>query len=297
MRRTSLLPALLLALALLTGCQGDDGDELDPGARTKQRTAPAGDLTYVALGDSYSSAPGVPETDPGNPCLRSTSNYPSQVADQLRASTFVDVTCGGATTRHMTTAQHAGVPPQLDALTRDTDLVTLGIGGNDSQVFFTAIYQCTMIAGEDPSGSPCQDAADKDPGKAESVLEETEQRIVGVVEEIERRAPKAEVMLVGYPQLVPAEGTCPELPLAEGDYPYAREVNMRLTEAVEGAAERTEATYIDMWAASEGHDVCADKPWVNGAENNARAAAYHPFVEEQEAAAGLVVEAFRQQKK
>lgn len=290
MRRTPFVTAAMLALLACLGCQEDAGEEAAPTIEER----PAGsDLTYVALGDSYSSAPGVPVTDPADPCMRSTNNYPSMVADQLKIETYVDVTCGGATTEHMTVAQHEGVAPQLDAVTSEADLVTLGIGGNDSSVFFTAIYQCAMIAGEDPQGSPCADQASASDADVDTVLATTQQSIETVVAEIRKRAPQAQVVLVGYPQLVPETGTCPELPLASGDYAWAREVNKKLTDAVAAAAKATDADYADVWAPSEGHDVCADQPWVNGAQNDEHAAAYHPRIEEQEAAADLVVKAFR----
>lgn len=290
MRRTPLLTAALVILALGAGCQGDASEEAAP---TVEKRPASSDLTYVALGDSYSSAPGVPETDPANPCMRSTNNYPSMVADELEIETYVDVTCGGATTEHMTVAQHAGIAPQLDAITAETDLVTLGIGGNDSSMFFTAIFQCVMIAGEDPQGSPCTDQAATSNTDVDAVLANTQQSIETVVEEIRQRAPQAQVVLVGYPQLVPESGTCPELPLATGDYAWAREVNKKLTDTVAAAAKATGADYADVWTPSQGHDVCADEPWVNGSQNDEHAAAYHPRIEEQEAAADLVVKAFR----
>ena len=60
------------------------------------------------------------------------------------------------------------------------------------------------------------------------------------------------------------------------------------------AAEETGSTYVDVWAASQGHDICSEDPWVNGAvTDQQRAAAYHPFAEEQAAVADLVVDAFR----
>ena len=101
------------------------------------------------------------------------------------------------------------------------------------------------------------------------------------------RAPQARVVLVGYPQLVPAEGSCPDLlPLAEGDLPFARTVNRGLADALENAAEAAEVEYVDTFALSRGHDICADEPWVNGQVNDPeRALAFHPFAAGQEAVA------------
>jgi len=97
------------------------------------------------------------------------------------------------------------------------------------------------------------------------------------------------VLLVGYPQIVDADHVCSKLPLAAGDYAYVERVNRALTEAVEGAAKASGSTYVDVWSASQGHDVCSDDPWINGTVNDQkRAARYHPFAVEQEAVAKLV---------
>ncbi|WP_267899301.1 hypothetical protein [Nocardia stercoris] len=42
----------------------------------------------------------------------------------------------------MTTAQYLDQPPQFNALTPGTSVVTLGIGGNDHNVFVDAIAAC-----------------------------------------------------------------------------------------------------------------------------------------------------------
>ena len=45
-----------------------------------------------------------------------------------------------------------------------------------------------------------------------------------------------------------------------------------------------------MHAASAGHDVCSDEPWVNGQTTvEGEALAYHPFAEGMEAVADEVV--------
>ena len=94
---------------------------------------------YVALGDSYTSGPAIPVQVDAN-CARSSSNYPSLVTAQLRRTTLTDVSCAGATTTQMWQAQGTN-PPQLDAVTKSTDLVSLQIGGNDIG-FGTIIGTC-----------------------------------------------------------------------------------------------------------------------------------------------------------
>ncbi len=110
-----------------------------------------------------------------------------------------------------------------------------------------------------------------------------------LAEQVHQLSPKAKVLLVGYPQIVDADHVCSKLPLAKGDYAYAERVNRALTEAVQGAAKASGSTYVDVWSASQGHDVCSTDPWINGNVNDQkRAARFHPFAVEQAAVAKLV---------
>ncbi|HEV2726681.1 MAG TPA: SGNH/GDSL hydrolase family protein, partial [Solirubrobacterales bacterium] len=105
--------------------------------------AAAAPLRYVALGDSYSAASGVLPPDLTAPpqCLRSIRNYPHAIAAATGAQ-LTDATCGAAETGDFFEPQYSGVPPQLEAVTSDTELVTMTIGGNDSGVFINAILSC-----------------------------------------------------------------------------------------------------------------------------------------------------------
>lgn len=259
-------------------------------------TAPAqaadADFRYVALGDSYTAAPLVPEVIPAGGCIRSTQNYPHLIAAALGVTDFADVSCSGADTPDMWASQLAGIPPQLDAVTADTDLVTVSIGGNDFSVFGTLVAYCPTLRASDPTGDPCRDAMRADGrDRLLAAVHETRDRIVAVLQEVRRRAPQARIVVVGYPQIAPRDGACPDrLPLADGDVAYAVQVNQRLTQALRQAAARTGADYVDVWRASQGHDVCSADPWINGQYFSPVAAPYHPFASEQAAVAQLVLD-------
>ncbi len=114
------------------------------------------------------------------------------------------------------------------------------------------------------------------------------ERLASVLAGIRQRAPEARVLVVGYPQLAPAEGRCDELPLADGDYAYARRVTTGLNDALRGAAREAGATYLDVASAGRGHTVCAAEPWVNGrTTDRSEALAYHPLAAGQRAVARL----------
>ena len=83
------------------------------------------------------------------------------VAEALHAGRFTDVSCAGADTTHMTRPQgvpfNGTNPPQLGALRIDTGLVTLGIGGNDFDVFGRLTATCPGLRAADPTGNPCEE--------------------------------------------------------------------------------------------------------------------------------------------
>ena len=228
-------------------------------------------------------------TDVADGCFRSDHNYPSLVAKALHAK-LTDRTCSGAETKAFTTAQYAGVPPQQTALTKATSVVTVGLGGNDEQVFRTLTAKCPTLRASDPTGSPCEKALAV--GGADQLLKalgQTEKSLAAVLDEVHARSPKAKVLAIGYPQIVSADHVCSKLPLATGDYAYLEKVNRALTEAVRLAATASGATYVDVWKASQGHDICSADPWINGSvDQQGKALRYHPFAAEQAAVAELV---------
>lgn len=285
-----LLPVLVTVLC--TGC-GDDGTP-DP-APAYSTGSPTGAPTrydqYVAIGDSYTAAPLVPPTDTSTICLRSNVNYPALLAKQMAGTTLTDVSCSGARTRNVVEAQrgaNGSVPPQLDALRRGTDLVTIGLGGNDHALFGGTLGECLKLAGSAPQGSPCTDWFDGTQD-VQRTLDDIRSNIAAVVTAVHDRAPKARIVVVGYPQMVPESGTCDLLPLATGDYAFARKINHGLTDAVEAGAKDADAEYLDLWEPSAGHDICSDEPWVNGRITSADVAlAYHPLAIEQQEVAHLL---------
>lgn len=277
-------PALLAATALVAAAASGCGAEEPEKSRVR---------TYVALGDSFTSAPGVAVTDTTTGCQRSDHNYPALLAEALGAR-LVDVSCGSAdTTAIEGTQQTPGGPKasQIEAVDRKTDLVTAGIGINDFGLYSSLLFSCPQLAPTDPTGSPCRDAmATADGDRLEETIDEIGPRVTAVLKRITERAPEARVVLVGYPQFVPPSGTCEELPLAVGDYPYVRELTERLGRTLESAAEDASADYLDLVTASQGHDICAgDEAWINGSVDiPGRAVLYHPLPEGQAAVARLI---------
>jgi lysophospholipase L1-like esterase len=240
---------------------------------------------YVALGDSYTSGPFIPfmRLNPIG-CGRSTNNYPSLLAATLHVRSFTDISCGGADTTNMTQSQSVPLfgtnPPQFTALRPTTDLVTVGIGGNDDSVFGSVVGTCPGLRDSDPHGAPCK--AHFTVNGQDTLLASiaaTQVKVTAVVQGIHQRSPHAKVLVIGYPRIGPATGTCPDvLPFADGDYAYLDSIERALNTAAANASKAAGATFIDTYGPSLGHDACAGgNAWIQGQSLNVLAAApYHP---------------------
>lgn len=256
-------------------------------------STPGGAGRYVAMGDSYTSSPGTGRPT-GTPkgCDRSDNNYPNLLSAKLRPAEFVDVSCGGATTEHLTGEQKTrdGTnAAQLDAITSDTTLVTVGIGGNDvGFVGFAA--QC---ATQHSTASPCKTqltAGGRDQ-LAERIKAATD-RLGGILDQIRSKASEARIVVVGYPTVLPDDdgGCWPVLPVGAGDVAYFRDSLERLNTALEETAKSHEAGFADMSTASKGRDMCsaANRRWVEGPAPAVPAAPLHPNARGEEGMAEVI---------
>ena len=239
---------------------------------------------YIALGDSYASGPFIPNQEL-NPlgCGRSDHDYPSLVAAAIKPASFHDVSCGAAMTDHMTSPQPVLLgtnPPQFDALTQDTTLVTITIGGND--IGFGSIAQnCVSRDLLSPDGSPCKDYyTTGGVDQLAAAVSATAPKIAAVLQGIHQRAPHAVVLVVGYPDILPESGPgCwPLVPISSGDVPYLRGVEHQLNDMLAGQAAAGGARFVDTYTSSIGHDVCQlpGVKWVEGIIPTAPAYPIHP---------------------
>ncbi|MBW8792986.1 MAG: SGNH/GDSL hydrolase family protein [Streptomyces sp.] len=288
--RTGLGPAAVascvaLAAAVTVGREG--------GSAASPHPLPKG--PYVALGDSYTAGPDIPGRH-GRPtgCERSDRNYPSLVAAGLglRPAEFRDASCSGAVTADLSVPQTTddGVnPAQLSALTASTRLVTLGIGGNDigfgplltTCVAYGVTYRLEKrIGGEAADRAPCRGRYVPDGTDAiEARIRTVGGRLPGVLAGIRRRAPAARVYVVGYPAILPADGSdCAALGLAPGDVGFLREKERGLNAVLRQRARAAGAGYVDTYTPSAGRDACADAAvrWIEPLVPAAPAAPVHP---------------------
>lgn len=236
-----------------------------------QAGAASGFQRYVALGDSYASGPLIPNQslDPAG-CGRSDHNYAGDLTRSLGIPTLVDVTCGGADTSDMTAAQSVPLggtnQPQFDALTPDTDLVTITIGGND--IGFTSILEtCAEESFTNPFGNPCQShftAGGTD--QLAAAVSAAAPKVAATLAGIRQRAPQATVVVVGYLRILPPSGGCwPTVPIAAGDVAYLDGVEHELNAMLGAQAAAAGDVFVDP-GETTGHDACQPESarWVEG---------------------------------
>ncbi|WP_109505412.1 SGNH/GDSL hydrolase family protein [Nocardioides speluncae] len=303
MNTRTLLAGTVAALGLTAGLLAPASAAPDTASGLTAAAVPSY-KKYVAMGDSYTAGPLIPWNSTW--CFRSNNNYPAWLATDLglyyKSGAFNDVSCSSADTTNLTQSQPTPTAdlhfttqaPQLEALTLDTDLVTLGMGGNDYTVFGSVIG-CGDYRDEDPTGSPCRDHYTINGiDTLSAALNNTGRNLERSVALIKERAPAAKVVLVGYPRILPPTGYCPDVvPFADGDYAWADYLNRKLNTVMRQAATRKGALYVDTYGPALGHDACAgDAAWVRGQSTDLFAGvSYHPNAAGMRAISKLVLKA------
>ena len=241
--------------------------------------ANAAGASYVAMGDSYTAGPGILPLAPTAPpdCAQSAANYPHLDAFFLGLS-LTDVSCSGAKTENFTVAQYPNQPPQFNALTASTKVVTVGMGGNDGNLFGTLVAGCTALDyGHPNTGAPCQEAYEGFVTKtrAENIAPQE-----AALREIHVLAPKAKVFVVGYPEITPLNGYCPAaIPWTTGDLRWFNlDVQRRGNATLAREAIANNATFVDTFTPSIGHNACepVGVRWIEPLFGSLTGVAVHP---------------------
>lgn len=260
-------------------------------------------LQYVALGDSYAAGYGIlPGTGlPVPGCDQGQQNYPHQIAAALGLQ-LTDVTCTGAVTANIVDTPQTNPPyfgggtanPQSQALSAETDVVTVSIGGNDAGFSFIA-ESCLAetdtgnVLGPGPSYNvpylsqpTCQAAfAAATPviDLAANVAGPVTTNLAAAYADIRAKAPNAKVFVVGYPSIFPAvadgcftpafdsNGYLPNsVPFQDSDIDFIHGIEVQLNQVIAAQAAAAGFTFIDNQPASLDHSVCPQGPesYING---------------------------------
>jgi lysophospholipase L1-like esterase len=242
---------------------------------------------YAALGDSYAAGEGLApfEADSGD-CHRSPQGYPRFVATQ-EGSTLDFAPCTGATIDMVVRAGG-----QLSTVDPQSDLVTVTVGGND--VGFAEVVGGCLI-----DADPCSNLD----AQVEGSLAKLGPKLEAAYRQIKAQAPKARLLVVGYPQVVadPAKvpfDTCaavntplPGRKITADEATWLRQKGDRLSDVMSAAAKAAGASYVDVAADFAGHEACGADPWLTGVVLTNLFASFHPTVAGQAELARLVTRA------
>lgn len=254
--------------------------------------AAAAAYDWVALGDSYTAGviPAAGDTFevPRDGCERTDRSYP-QVIDRDLGSLIdlTNVSCGAATIEDVTfNAQEPigrhlppfsedpdypfpPVPPQSEAVSSGTDVVTVGVGGN-TLGFAEILLTCLQLGdGSGGVGTPCRDdLADNIPARLTKVGQDYDDMLATLHE----RAPQAKIVNVGYPTVIPEDTSKCRYndweqfaSITPGDLDWLRDDVLKpLNATIEKTAGEHEDAFVDLTPSSRNHSVCDAGRWVEG---------------------------------
>jgi uncharacterized delta-60 repeat protein len=272
-------------------------------------------LTYVALGDSYSSGFGAGDYEPGthkdgstypnNDCQRSANAFGPVIADELDMS-LVFKACQGAVTRDLLfPSAHPwaeGESAQVVHLGPDVGLVTFSIGGNDAD-FAGHLAECILgfellpfntCSGDKKVTEPVQEALERLDG-----LLATPAQIVpydDLFKEVRKRTPFATRVAVGYPEFFLEEGgDRTSLPggrceaVKQADQRWIVEQIRNVNRTMKRIALDNGFLFVDPSPYFDGHELCSGgKEWFFPLLASGQ---FHPTPEGQHAIADAVLDA------
>ncbi|WP_435106461.1 SGNH/GDSL hydrolase family protein [Nocardiopsis synnemataformans] len=228
---------------------------------------------YVALGDSYSSGDGAgdyaPDTAEAGGCWRSENAYPRVVAEEFDfAGSLAFYACSSHKGSEMI-EQIGTSESQIERVTENTSLVTLGIGGND--LGFIPVLRTCMVRMPLLESSVCVEQ-EEEVDRRMRTFEETLTEILG---EVRDRAPDARILVLGYPRLFPEDPPGMYYTLTRSDQLWLNGLAQRFNELIRDTAYRADGDvyggretgsveYVNTFSALSGHEVSADAAWLNG---------------------------------
>lgn len=245
-----------LSCSLFTATAAFSQDGLVPGAK------------YVALGSSFAAGPGIDAQLGG--CGRSDHNYSHLIADALDLA-ITDVSCNGATTANIVDTPQGDAAPQIEAVSSDTALVTVTIGGNDIN-YTSSTFACAGTA----AAERC--SANLDQAAINRAVAGLPASLGGMLDAVKARAPQATIVFVTYPRVFPTDAvSCSELELSADDTAYLAELGQTLEDIFVSVSSDRQVLIADAYVRAAGHGPCAaSERWVNGATIADDGIRYHP---------------------
>ena len=272
----AVLTGLVLSASIAAGTSGPSAGQASAASQSGH-VAPGSQ--YVALGGSYAAGFGIQPQEPGaGSCGRSLLDYPHLAAAKLHLQLH-DVSCGGAVTANALNTPQGSAPPQIDAVTSETRLVTMTIGGNDVNYIGTAI-----TCGQ--PNSTC--TATANPAQINAAFDALPHSLTDLIQAVRSKAPSAVIVLVTYPRLVPPT-PCPALHYTPAATRLVGSMGQRLEQVFVTVAKSDHVRLADPYVVGAAHSPCATgtNKWVAGllASNGFE---YHPTAAGHQEMAQLV---------
>jgi lysophospholipase L1-like esterase len=275
MKRATLLLAPLLVTGIL-GCSSSSSSK-GVASTTPLPRVQRGDR-YVSLGTSIASGYGI--ANQSTFCGRSDRDYGHLVAATLGLN-LTDVSCGAAVIPNVLDRAQSTAPPQIDAVTPDTKLITVSVGGNDINLNGTA-----LVCGN--PATVCSPPATLDADEAA-----LQGDLVAMLTALKAKAPSAIVVLVTYPREFPDQN-CAALSLSDGELSMLRGMGEKLEAALVSAAQQAGVVLVDPYVQPGDHTACAPaaERWTAGYKvAPGEGFAYHPTVLGHQEMAKLIEQA------
>lgn len=256
---------------------------------------------YVAMGDSFQSGVGAgdyyAETDTDTPepnhCKRSPHAYAPILFDAGLPYQLDFVACGGATISDITdgTVEENDAPynegAQIDHLTDETALVSIGIGGNDLG-FGGAVKDCIIGHAFFPWAGSREGDLDDDVTDALLDLQTTDEetglnRLELLYAELRLAAPNARILVLDYPRFFPSiESGPPALDcnfVRLTDQLWINYKILQLDRAIDSSARSVGMEPVQLYDASLGHELCnaaGTEDFLNGIVYSNLGDSFHP---------------------
>jgi lysophospholipase L1-like esterase len=253
----------------------------------------------LVLGDSYSSGQGGGDYEQGthgddNTCFRSANAWARQFAGRLGLTVLHSLACDGATTVDVVDgrppddadadADDERLASQVDRINGDPDMITLSIGRDD--VRFAEVLQkciehdCVKVFTKPDGGDIVEDR-----------IARLRAKLPGVYRSVTAHAPRARVIVIGYPRLFPTleaarpAPDCAVLRQITGDeIDYLNERITSLDVAISDAAAKAGVEFVDVADAFDARPLgCRVPSYLNrrSLHVNRLPASFHPNNEGQ----------------
>lgn len=228
--------------------------------------ASAPQVSYVALGDSYSAGEGNGPFDGDcHRAQRGDSAYPRMLpslVDYVSAPSFH--ACTGAVTADVWRRRQPNRSAQRVQTTyvnHSTRLVTLTIGGNDLR-FSSIVAECLS-----PSDCTKSELADE----VRAGLATIGPKLVNTYEQVrERMDPGGQLVVAGYPHLFasgPDSDCKPFISVREAAWidSLVDSGNAKIAAAVQTARQTSgNVSYVNVTGSFAGHELCTEDQWLYG---------------------------------